>query len=85
MQLTLYQFEECPYCAKVRAVLDGKGLRYEKVNVARNREDILRKKLAEKSGVLTVPVLKVTDENGKEEYIGESEKIIEFLEKKRFT
>ena len=85
MQLILYQFEECPYCAKVRGVLEGKGLKYEKVNVVRNREDSLRKKLAEKSGVLTVPVLKVRDGKGKEEYIGESEKIIEFLEKKRFT
>ena len=81
MQLILYQFEECPYCAKVRTILDRKGLSYEKVNVVRNREDSLRKKLAEKSGVFTVPVLKIRDEKGKEEYIGESEKIVKYLEK----
>ncbi|MBI2667086.1 glutaredoxin [Candidatus Woesearchaeota archaeon] len=81
MQLTLYQFEDCPYCAKVRAKLEEKKISYENVNVSRSREDSLRKKLAEKSGVLTVPVLKMFSENGEEKYIGESGKIIEFLEK----
>jgi len=80
MRPTLYQFEECPYCAKVRVKLEEKKISYEKVNVPRNREDGLRKLLAEKSGVFTVPVLKVVDENGAEKYIGESAVILKFLE-----
>ncbi|MFT4569460.1 MAG: microsomal prostaglandin-E synthase 2 [Hyphomicrobiaceae bacterium] len=31
--LTLYQFELCPYCHKVKAALDVKGLPYQKVEV----------------------------------------------------
>lgn len=75
MKLVLYQFEMCPYCAKVRNKLDNLGLEYEKVNVSHNRDDALRKELLEKSGVATVPVLKADNK-----YIGESSDIIEFLE-----
>lgn len=32
-ELTLYQFALCPYCHKVRAALDLKGLRYQAVEV----------------------------------------------------
>ncbi len=74
-KITLYQFEECPYCAKVRAKLDELGFNYKKVNVARTREDPLRKMLAGKSGVLTVPVIEIS---GK--FTGESEIIIRKLE-----
>jgi len=73
-KITLYQFEECPYCAKVRAFLDEKGLEYEKVNVPRDREDPQRKELLEKSGVGTVPVIKIDDQ-----YIGDSQVIIDHL------
>ena len=74
-KITLYQFEECPYCAKVRAKLDQIGLEYEKVNVPMSREDPQRVELFEKSGVHTVPVIEI---NGK--YIGESNEIIKYLE-----
>jgi glutaredoxin 3 len=73
--ITLFQFETCPYCAKVRAKLDELGLEYERVNVSPNREDPQRKEIAEKSGVGTVPIIKI---DGK--YIGESGDIIEHLE-----
>ncbi len=75
--LTLYQFEECPFCEKVRTYLDEHNLEYEKVNVPAYREDPVRKELAEKSGVFTVPVLKDGDE-----YIGDSGNIIKYLEEK---
>ena len=75
MKITLYQFEECPYCAKVRAKLSELGLSYEKINVPYDRDDFLRQELLEKSGVATVPVIKIDNK-----YIGDSEKIITFLE-----
>ncbi len=74
-KITLFQFEACPFCAKVRTKLEEKGLKYEKVNVLRDREDSQRKELAEKSGVFTVPVIKIDDK-----YIGDSGEIIEYLE-----
>ncbi len=74
-KITLYQFEECPFCAKVRLFLKEMKLPFTTVTVAPNREDPLRKELAQKSGVPTVPVVSV---DGK--YIGDSQKIIEYLQ-----
>ncbi len=50
------------------------GLAYTKINVAKDRNDALRREIAEKSGVLTVPVLEI---EGK--FVGDSGKIIAFL------
>ncbi|MBI2112506.1 glutathione S-transferase N-terminal domain-containing protein [Candidatus Woesearchaeota archaeon] len=74
VSIVLFQFEECPYCAKVRAKLEEKGLRYEKVNVSSNRDDPLRTELFEKTNVHTVPVIKIG-----EIYIGDSGRIIQYL------
>jgi len=73
--ITLYQFVECPYCEKVRQKLAELKLDYKKVNVSYSRDDEIREMLFSKTGVHTVPVLEV---EGK--FIGESEKIIHFLE-----
>jgi len=75
-KITLYQFEECPYCEKVRIKLAELGLKYKKVNVPYDEESKERKFLVEKSGVYTVPVI---DIDGK--FIGESQDIINYLEK----
>ena len=74
-EIILYQFEQCPFCAKVRNKLKEMNLRYEKINVSYDREDPVRKELLEKSGVATVPVIMV---GGK--YIGDSAEIIKYLE-----
>ena len=73
--IKLYQFEMCPYCAKVRVKLDELGLKYKTLDVPHDREDPIRKDVAEKSGVVTVPVLEI---DGK--FIGESSEIIKYLE-----
>ena len=73
--ITLYQFETCPFCEKVRNVLDAKSIEYEKVNVPADRDDPVRKELLEKSGVGTVPVIKIDDK-----YIGESGDIVAYIE-----
>ncbi|MBT4538702.1 glutaredoxin [Candidatus Woesearchaeota archaeon] len=74
-EITLYQFETCPFCAKVRAKLEEKGLKYKKVNVSSDRDDTQRKEIAEKSGVSTVPVANI---DGK--WIGDSSAIISYIE-----
>ena len=76
MTIKLYQFDACPFCQKVRKVLDEKKVEYHVVNVARDRDDPVRQQLAQRSGVQTVPVL---DANGS--FIGESERIIDFINK----
>tara|TARA_Y100000034_G_C6785967_1_gene351587 strand:- start:429 stop:674 length:246 start_codon:yes stop_codon:yes gene_type:complete len=75
VKIILYQFEECPFCLKVRNKLEELNLEYEKVDVSYSRDDPLRKELLEKSGVASVPVIKIDDK-----YIGESKDIIEYLE-----
>ncbi len=74
-ELTLFQFQACSFCEKVRKVLDNKHLKYDKVNVPRERIHPERQELFNKAGIWTVPVLKIDDE-----YIGESDEIIRYLE-----
>ena len=74
-QITLYQYEQCPFCKLVREKLAEKGLEYEKVNVPYDQADPQRKELLEKSGVSTVPVIKID-----EKYIGESADIVKYLD-----
>lgn len=76
MTIKLYQFEECPYCKEVRKVLEKKKVEYEVVNVSFDRDDKVRQQLAQRAGVNTVPVLDVDGS-----FLGESGKIIDFLEK----
>lgn len=80
MDVTLYQFPHCPFCAKARRALDEAGIAYTKVDVAQTREDPQRQALHEKSGVWTVPVLKVAEE-GEERYLGESDAIVAWARK----
>jgi len=51
------------------------GLAYAKVNMPPFRDDPRRKELFEKSGIWTVPVIKID-----EHYIGDSAVIIKYLE-----
>ena len=76
-KIILYQFETSPFCQKVRNKIEELELTgmVEKVNMIRDRNDPERKKLAERSGVFTVPVIKI---NGK--FIGESDVIIKKLQ-----
>ena len=71
-KITLYQFEDCPYCEKVRRKLEELKLNYKKIDAARTREDPQRKMLFQKSGV---PVIEI---DGK--FIGESDVIVKKLE-----
>ena len=53
--LELYQFEECPYCRRVRAKMTDLGLTYIIHNVPRDRGE--RDELEKISGQCFVPVL----------------------------
>jgi glutathione S-transferase len=68
----LYQFATSPYCAKVRKILDYKGIEYELVEV----DYLDRGELLAASGQLMVPAL--TLESGVT--IVDSERIVEQLE-----
>jgi glutaredoxin len=76
--IALYQFEDCPYCARVRDALEDLRIPYKKVEVPRDRSDPVRMMLREKSGVETVPVAEIDGS-----FIGESAAIIGHLRKMR--
>lgn len=72
--LYLYQFELCPYCEKVRFILDYKGLEYSKTEVT---PGVGQLELLRISGKTQVPVLK----DG-ETVITDSTEIANYLERK---
>lgn len=70
--LKLYQFTDCPYCAKVRKKLEELGLEYEKIEVdPADKPDVV----IELGG--TVPII---DDDG--HVMNESDDIVMYLEKK---
>ena len=75
--LELYQFEECPYCQRVRAKMTDLGLSYIIHNTPREREQ--RTELEKISGQKFVPVL--VDKEKDVMIVDDDDKAIEYLEK----
>ncbi|MFQ5330030.1 MAG: glutathione S-transferase family protein [Thermodesulfobacteriota bacterium] len=73
--IKLHQFESCPYCQRVRLVLEAKGIEYEKIETPQNRDD--RTVIFELSGQYLVPVLV----DG-EKVLSDSSAIIAYLNEK---
>ena len=74
--LTLYELEGCPYCAKVKDKLADLDLEYESVMVPRSHGD--RTEVEEVSGQTGVPVL--VDEEHDVEGMPESDDIVAYLD-----
>ena len=74
--LTLYELEGCPYCAKVKTALGDLDLDYESVMVPRSHSE--RTEVEAISGQTGVPVL--VDEANGIEGMAESDDIVEYLE-----
>uniref|UniRef100_UPI0034DF07C3 glutaredoxin domain-containing protein n=1 Tax=Candidatus Thiodubiliella endoseptemdiera TaxID=2738886 RepID=UPI0034DF07C3 len=78
--IELYQFFGCPFCIKTR-----RAIRHLNLNIiardAQNRQGVFRAELLKETGKTQVPCLKIT-ENGKVEWMSETVKIIEYLEKR---
>jgi len=74
--LTLYEVEGCPFCAKVTTKLDELGLEYDSVMVPRSHSE--RTTVEELSGQTGVPVL--VDEAHDVTGMPESDDIVEYLE-----
>jgi glutaredoxin 3 len=51
--IRIYTTPSCPYCVRAKRLLQKKGLIYEEIDVA--GDDAAREKLAEQTGMLTVP------------------------------
>ena len=78
--LSLYQYDSCPYCARVRSVLDRLGLEIELRDVLMEPEH--SRDLIEATGRRTVPVLRIETAEGEVSWMPESAEIIRYVQER---
>ena len=77
-QLTLYQYEACPFCVKVRRAIKRQGLNIETRDV--KRSEPAKSELLAGGGDLKVPCLRIGEVERGFQWIYESREIIGYLE-----
>ncbi|SES19748.1 Glutaredoxin [Vreelandella subterranea] len=75
--LALYQFRTCPFCIKVRKEMARLGLTIEKRDAQLDPDH--KKALQEGGGRVKVPCLKIAHDDGREEWLYESDEINRWL------
>jgi glutaredoxin len=78
--MTLYQYEACPFCVKVRRAMKRYSLAIQTRDV--KRSDLARDELLDGGGRLKVPCLRIDGTEGQAEWLYESSAIIRYLEEK---
>lgn len=78
-QLSLYHYDSCFYCSRVRRAIAELGLDIELRDVLLDREH--RKDLVAATGRGTVPVLRIRYADDREVWMPESRDIIAFLQR----
>lgn len=56
--IQIYTTENCPFCIKAKNLLRAKGVEFEEINI-KDDEAFILNKLAERSGIYTVPQIYV--------------------------
>jgi glutathione S-transferase len=80
--LSLYEFNTCPYCARVRNFIAEQGQEIELRDVSLERSHLMD--LIAATGSQMVPCLRIEVEDGTVQWMHESADIIEYL-KQRFA
>jgi glutaredoxin len=78
--LALYQFKTCPFCLKVRREMRRLSLNIELLDAQHSEAN--RAALLQGGGKVMTPCLKITDAQGKVEWMYESALIIQYLQKR---
>ncbi len=78
--LALYHFPACPFCIKVRRVMDRLSLNVELRNALQPGEH--RQTLEREGGRIKVPCLRIAAEDGRVQWLYESDDIIAYLEER---
>jgi glutaredoxin len=76
--LTLYQYEACPFCVKVRRAMKRHGLTIETRDVKRSA--VAKEELLAGGGDLKVPCLRIGEGESGSRWMYESGEIIGYLE-----
>jgi len=77
---TLYQFEACPFCVKVRRFIRKNSLKINLKDAKNNKQ--YKSELIYGGGKHKVPCLRIDKINSKTEWLYESKEIIKFLKNK---
>lgn len=77
-RLSLYGYESCSFCVKVRRVMKQLNLDIEMRDTLNNVS--YREELQREGGKAMVPCLRIAGKNGKVYWLYESSKIIRFLQ-----
>ena len=77
--LSLYHFEGCPYCQRVRDAMRRLGIEIELRDIRTSSEHLGALRSA--TGRSTVPVLRIEEGEGKARWMPESLDIVAYLEK----
>lgn len=78
--LTLYQFKTCPFCIKVKRMMSRLSLNVETVDAQHDND--VRNELLSQGGKISVPCLKITDQQGETTWMYESTDINQYLEQR---
>ena len=77
-QLSLYQFNSCPFCIKVRRQIKRQSLNIALLDAQHNQQH--RDELLAGGGAIKVPCLKIVSETGDITWMYESNDIIQYLQ-----
>ncbi len=75
--LSLYQFNSCPFCIKVRRQIKRQSLNIALLDAQHNQQH--RDELLAGGGAIKVPCLKIVSETGETTWMYESNDIIQYL------
>jgi len=78
--LTLYQYEACPFCVKVRREMKRQALHIATRDV--KRSESAREELLAGGGNLKVPCLRIDEGESGHQWMYESKDIIQYLERR---
>jgi len=78
--LTLYQFRTCPFCIKVKRMIRRLSLNIEMIDAQYDSD--IRNELLTQGGKISVPCLKITDQQGETTWMYESSEINQYLEQR---
>ncbi len=78
-RLSLYEFQSCPFCVRVRDAIRRLGLEIEIRDIHESPEH--HRELVEATGRETVPVLRIEGAGGEIRWLPESLDIIDYIER----
>lgn len=76
--LSVFQFQACPFCVKVRWALRRMGLNVEFLDAKNNQT--YRQELLSGGGKIQVPCLRINHKDGSSRWLYESDEIIKYFQ-----